>query len=74
MMIDEEFAFNFRNDDFKDFNYNFDELRNQTRNLERQIRPKAKIMMRDMEDFGNRIGDHVGGFWNNEMRKSLNCA
>jgi hypothetical protein len=66
----QEFAFTFRNDDFKDFNYNFDELRNQTRNLERQIRPKAKIMMRDMEDFGNRIGDHVGGFWNNESAKA----
>lgn len=66
----EDFAFNFRNDNFKDFNYNFDELRNQTRNLERQIRPKAKIMMRDMEDFGNRMGDRVGGFWNNEMAKA----
>lgn len=66
----DEFAFNFRNDDLKDLNFNFDELRNQTRNLEREIRPKAKIMMRDMEDFGNRVGDRVGGFWNNEVAKS----
>ncbi|MCF0056571.1 T9SS type A sorting domain-containing protein [Dyadobacter sp. CY356] len=66
----EEFAFNFRNDDFKDLNFNFDELRNQTRNLEREIRPKAKIMIRDMEDFGNRMGDRASSFWNNEVAKS----
>jgi hypothetical protein len=66
----ENFAFNFRSDDLKDLTFNFDELRNQTRNLERELRPKAKIMMRDMEELGNRMGDRFGNIWTNEAAKA----
>lgn len=66
----DEFAFNYNGDDFKDLNFNFDELRNQTRNLEREFRPKAKIMMRDVEEFGNRFGEKMDHFWNEDMKAS----
>lgn len=66
----ENFAFNFRSDDLKDLNFNFDELRNQTRNLERELRPRAKTIMRDMEEFGNRFGNQVGSIWTNETAKA----
>jgi len=62
---DDVFAYNF-NDNMKDLNFNFDELRDKTRSLERELRPKAKIMMRDMENFGNRVGE----FWNNDIAKT----
>jgi len=58
------FAYNFNHD------FNFDELRDKTRNLEREFRPKAKIMMRDMENLGNRFGERVGDFWNSDVAKA----
>jgi len=61
---DDVFAYNFNHD------FNFDELRDKTRSLEREFRPKAKIMMRDMENFGNRFGERVGDFWNSEVAKA----
>lgn len=61
---DDVFAYNFNKD------FNFDELRSKTRDFEREFRPKAKIMMRDMEDFGNRMGERMGDFWNTESAKA----
>ena len=61
---DDVFAYNFNKD------FNFDELRSKTRDFEREFRPKAKIMMRDMEDFGNRMGERMGDFWHSESAKA----
>lgn len=58
------FAYNFNHD------FNFDELRDKTRSIEREFRPKAKIMMRDMENFGNRFGERMGDFWTSEVAKA----
>jgi hypothetical protein len=66
----ENFAFNFKSDDLKDLSFNFDELRNQTRNLEREIQPKARTLMRDMEDLGSRFGNSMGSIWTNESAKA----
>jgi hypothetical protein len=54
----------------KDLSFNFDELRNQTRNLGREIQPKARTLMRDMEDLGSRFGNSVGSIWTNESAKA----
>ncbi|WP_229238528.1 T9SS C-terminal target domain-containing protein [Dyadobacter sp. Leaf189] len=50
----EPLAFNWDNN----FSYDFDseKFRNNFRNLEREIGPKAKVFMRDMEDFGKSMG------------------
>jgi len=58
------FAYNFNHD------FNFDELREKTRTFEREFTPKAKTMIRDMENFGNRFGERVGDFWNGEAAKA----
>lgn len=52
------------NDDFSE-NFDTEKLRSHMRNFERDFRPKAKMMMRDMENFGDRVGD-----WTKEVIKS----
>ena len=51
-------------DDFAE-SFDTEKFRSHTRNFEREFKPKAKIMMRDMENFGDRMGD----FWAKEFTK-----
>ncbi|WP_229206867.1 T9SS C-terminal target domain-containing protein [Dyadobacter crusticola] len=59
----EPLAFHWNND----FSYDFDseKFRNNFRTFERAITPKAKVFMRDMEDFGK----SMGGIWEKESVK-----
>ena len=61
----EAFAFHWK-DDFGDkFEFDSDKFRSHFKDLEREFKPKAKIMMRDMENFGDKMGE----FWNKEVIK-----
>lgn len=51
-------------DDFAE-SFDTEKFRSHMRNFEREFKPKAKIMMRDMENFGDRMGD----FWAKEFTK-----
>jgi hypothetical protein len=51
-------------DDFAE-NFNSEKFRSHMRNFEREFKPKARIMMRDMED----LGDRMGRFWSDEVMK-----
>jgi hypothetical protein len=56
--------------DFKhDMTWDSDKFREHFKHIERDFKPKAKIMMRDMEEFGNRMGDIWDG---KEMGKAAN--
>lgn len=61
----EPLAFNWKEDWSDDFDFNSEKLRSHMRNFEREFKPKAKIMMKDMENFGDRMGE----FWNKEVMK-----
>ncbi|QRR02568.1 T9SS type A sorting domain-containing protein [Dyadobacter sandarakinus] len=52
-------AFNYEWDDdlAKTFSYNADKFRQQYRNFERDFTPKAKIFMKDMENFGDKMAE-----------------
>ncbi len=56
-------AFNW-SDDFAE-NFNTEKFRSHMRNFEREFKPRARIMMKDMENFGDRVGD----FWSKEITK-----
>ena len=64
----EPLAFNWKGDFSDDFDFDSEKLRSHMRNFEREFKPKAKIMMKDMENFGDRMGD----FWNKEVMKPSN--
>lgn len=59
-------AFNWTEDLGKEFNFDSENFRSQMRNIERDLKPKARVLMRDMENFGERMGD----FWNSESNKA----
>lgn len=59
----EAMAFNWA-DDFAD-HLDSEKFRSHMRNFEREFRPKARIVMKDMEHLGNRMGD----FWSGEIAK-----
>jgi hypothetical protein len=61
---DDIFAYHFNED------FNFEALKNKTKNFEREFTPKARIMIRDMENLGNRMGERMGDFWNSESAKA----
>ena len=61
----EPLAFQWKDDISSDFSFDSEKLRSYLGNVEREFKPKAKIMMRDMENFGDRMGD----FWNKEIMK-----
>jgi hypothetical protein len=56
-------AFNWTDDLAKSFDA--EKFRSHFRDFEREFRPKARIVMKDMEDFGDRMGD----FWTKEVVK-----
>lgn len=63
----EPMAYSWNNDD-KDnleFNFNTEMLRSHIRNFERNFNPKAKMLLRDVESFGDRMGD----IWDKETAK-----
>ncbi|CAG5012502.1 hypothetical protein DYBT9275_05189 [Dyadobacter sp. CECT 9275] len=61
----EPLAFHY-NDNFNhDFDFDTEKLRTHLRNFERDFKPKAKVMMKDMEDWGERMGD----LWHKEVQK-----
>jgi hypothetical protein len=49
----------------EDFHFDTEKWRDHARNFEREFKPKARVMMRDMEDFGDRMGE----FWSRELGK-----
>lgn len=51
-------------DDFAE-NFDSEKFRSHMRNFEREFKPKARIVMKDMENFGDRMGD----FWAKEIMK-----
>ena len=51
-------------DDFAE-NFDTEKFRSHMRNFEREFKPKAKIMMKDMESLGDRMGE----FWTKEIMK-----
>ncbi|MCE7062486.1 T9SS type A sorting domain-containing protein [Dyadobacter sp. CY343] len=61
----EPLAFHWDNDFSYDFNFDTEKLRNNMRSFEREMRPKAKVFMRDMEDFGKNLGE----VWEKEVMK-----
>ena len=61
----EPLAFNWKGDFSDDFDFDTEKFRSHMRNFEREFKPKARIMMKDMENFGDRMGD----FWNKEVMK-----
>jgi hypothetical protein len=62
----EPLAFNWKDDFSKDFSFETEKFRNHMRNFERDFRPKAKSMIRDMENLGERMGD----MWSKESVKA----
>lgn len=57
-------------DDFKfENNWNADKFREHFKHFEKDFRPKARLMLRDMEDLGSRMGDIWEG---TEMGKAAN--
>lgn len=61
----EPLAFLWKGDFSDDFDFDSEKFRSHMRNFEREFKPKARIMMKDMENFGDRMGD----FWNKEVMK-----
>ena len=55
------FAYRNDNDDNFDFDFKFDteELKKNMRNLERDIKPKINMMMKDVEGWGDRMGNFI---------------
>jgi hypothetical protein len=51
-------------DDFAE-NFNTEKFRSHMRNFEREFKPRARVIVRDMED----LGDRMGKFWSNEVMK-----
>ncbi|NIJ55598.1 T9SS type A sorting domain-containing protein [Dyadobacter arcticus] len=62
----EPMAFHWDND----FSYDFDseKFKSHMKNFEKEFRPRAKVFMKDMENFGDRMGD----FWEKELIKPAN--
>lgn len=58
------FAYNWNEDLAKEFDS--EKWRNHMRNFERDFKPKARMMIRDMENFGDRMGD----MWSRESNKA----
>jgi hypothetical protein len=50
----------FKDDFAKDFSFDTEKLRDHMRNFERDFKPKARVMIRDMENFGDRMGEMWG--------------
>jgi len=63
----EPMAYSWNNNDKDDFEFNFntETLRSHMRNFERDFNPKAKTLLKDMEHFGDRMGD----IWDKESAK-----
>jgi hypothetical protein len=51
-------------DDFAE-NFNSEKFRSHMRNFEKEFKPRARVMVRDMEE----LGDRMGRFWSNEVMK-----
>ena len=62
----EPLVFNWSDDLSKDFNFDTEKLRTHMRNFERDFKPKARVMIRDMENFGDRLGES----WSRESAKA----
>ncbi|KAA0990337.1 T9SS type A sorting domain-containing protein [Dyadobacter aurulentus] len=61
----EPLAFHWDKDFSYDFDINTEKFKNHLRTFEREMRPKAKMFMRDMEDFGKNFGE----VWDKEAMK-----
>jgi hypothetical protein len=63
----EPLAFSWKGNEDENFNFNFntETLRSQMRDFERDFNPKAKMLLKDVEHFGNRMGE----IWDKEATK-----
>lgn len=59
-------AFNWTEDFPNDVNFNTAKFRAHMRNFERDMKPRARVMLRDMENFGERMGD----VWGKELNRA----
>lgn len=59
------FAFHWNDDWANRFEFDSEKFRSQIKNFEKEFKPKARVMIRDMEKFGDQMGD----FWNKEITK-----
>jgi hypothetical protein len=64
----EPLAFHWKND--RDFSLDTEKLRAQARTFEREFRPRARMMVREMENLGSQMGE----FWNREVVKPSNIG
>lgn len=60
----EPLAFHWKGDISDDFEFNTENLRKHMKTFEREITPKTKMFMRDMEKFGNEMGE----MWSKETK------
>lgn len=61
----EPLAYHWKGDFSNDFEFNTENLKKHMRTFENEWKPKTKMLMRDMEHFGNEMGE----FWNKEVVK-----
>ncbi|WP_138479810.1 T9SS type A sorting domain-containing protein [Dyadobacter bucti] len=61
----EPLAFHWSDDLSNDFNFNSEKFRSQWKSMEKDLKPRAKVFMKDMENWGDRMGD----FWEKEVTK-----
>jgi hypothetical protein len=61
----EPLAYHWKGDISNDFEFNTENLRKHLKTFENEWQPKTKMLLRDMENFGN----EVGGMWTKEVSK-----
>lgn len=61
----EPLAYHWKGDLSNEFEFNTEDFRKHMKTFENQWKPKTRMLMRDMENFGNEMGE----FWNKEVMK-----
>jgi hypothetical protein len=61
----EPLAFHWKDDFSNDFDFNSEKFRSQWKTMEKDLKPRAHVFMKDMENWGNRMGD----IWEKELSK-----
>jgi hypothetical protein len=61
-------AYHWKNDISGDWDFNTEKFRRNMKDFEREFKPKAKVFMHDMENFGDRMGE----IWDKEVMKPAN--
>ena len=61
----EPLAFHWKDNFSNDFDFDTEKLRSRVQGFEREFNPKARIILKDMENFGDKMGE----FWSKEVMK-----